>query len=75
LETAAPNQTPLVEAQFSHPDYKWRGFHPFGEIHDPREVGTVFWAPLKSSLTSLQRREDIFFAGANWLGDDGGVWV
>lgn len=74
-QAASPGECAAVEAAFSHTDYCWRGFHPFGEINDPNEVGTAFWAPLKTSLTSLQRREDVFFAGTNWLGIDEGTWV
>jgi len=57
------------------PDLIWRGFHPFNEIRSAEEVATRFWAPLKESLTGMQRRLDIFFAGDNVYPDPGGVWV
>ena len=46
-------------------DYLWRGYHPFGEMTYLDDVIAKFWMPLKSSLTRLQRREDVFFAGKN----------
>ncbi|AUQ55319.1 ester cyclase [Phaeobacter inhibens] len=57
------------------PDYLWRGFHPFNEMTEAAEVARQFWAPLRKSLTSLQRREDIFFAGRNQMDDFQGIWV
>lgn len=74
-EAASANDMAEVEQRFAHDNYIWRGFHPFGEIRDPAEVGATFWQTLKTSLTNLQRREDIFFAGQNWLKEDGSVWV
>jgi predicted ester cyclase len=40
-----------------------------------KAVAETFWAPLLTSLTSLQRREDIFFAGLNEIDGFTGVWV
>ena len=51
-------------ARYTVDDYLWRGFHPFGELNQS-DVSNQFWQPLKTSLTSLQRRQDIFFAGRN----------
>jgi len=56
------------------PGYRWRGFHPFGELHGGEAVADRFWHPLKSALTGLRRRDDIFFAGRNGLAGEG-VWV
>ncbi len=75
LDAAAPEDVATVEASFASPSYMWRGFHPFGEIQDPLEVGGRFWAPLRHSLSSLQRRQDIFFAGTNELDGHASVWV
>ena len=55
--------------------YHWRGYHPFGEIFGAQEVADTFWAPLHKSLRHLQRREDIFFAGANHIDGGDSVWV
>jgi predicted ester cyclase len=54
--------------------YLWRGYHPFGEL-DRTRVVTDFWRPLRASLTSLQRRQDIFFAGQNEIDGGQSVWV
>ncbi|WP_293573789.1 ester cyclase [Phaeobacter sp.] len=64
-----------VMTAFSGSDFLWRGFHPFGLIDNPEAVANQFWAPLKQSLTSLQRREDVFFAAENSLDADRAVWV
>jgi len=57
------------------PNYLWRGFHPFGELHGAEAVAETFWKPFHNSFSSLQRREDIFFAGQNQMNDFSGVWV
>ena len=61
--------------EFCAPDFHWRGMYPFGELRGAQGVIDAFWAPLAAAFTSLQRREDIFFAGAN--DGDGGksVWT
>ncbi|MEM9522557.1 MAG: ester cyclase [Pseudomonadota bacterium] len=55
--------------------YVWRGFHPFNKLDSADQVARMFWLPLRQSLTAMQRRQDIFFAGLNSLNDDPGVWV
>ncbi len=62
-----------VLAAHTSPDWHWRGMHPFYERHGAADVAAAFWTPLLTSLTRLQRREDIFFAGENTVGS--GVWV
>lgn len=61
--------------RFTAPDYTWRGFHPFHELKTTEEAGRKFWDPLRKSLTSMQRRQDIFFAGLNEIDDQSSVWV
>ena len=61
-------------AEHLGPDTLWRGMHPFHEQTGPAAVAEVFWAPLLRSLTRMQRREDVFFAGDNTL-EAGGRWV
>ena len=56
-------------------DYLWRGFHPFNKIRGGEAVAAMFLDTLKTALTSMQRRMDIFFAGINRLEDDNSVWV
>ncbi|WP_371809001.1 ester cyclase [Ruegeria sp. HKCCD7255] len=57
------------------PDALWRGFHPFGELTGPDAPAEKFWTPLRLSLTRMQRRQDIFFAGRNELDGFTGTWV
>ena len=61
--------------QYVASDYLWRGYHPFGEMTSLADVIGQFWIPLKSSLTRLQRREDVFFAGKNVTDNNDGTWV
>ena len=75
LDGASATESADAMAGYVTEDYLWRGFHPFNELRGSEAVATAFWAPLKQSLTSLQRRLDIFMAGANGLADEGGVWV
>lgn len=56
-------------------NYFWRGFHPFDELRSAEEVATQFWQPLRSALTAMQRRQDVFFAGQNRVDGSDGVWV
>lgn len=67
----------LVDVMNDHCDANllWRGYFPFDEITDPKEVAIRFWAPLKNALTHMQRREDVFFAGRNQIDDFQSIWV
>ena len=75
LDQANGDEIISVIKEYTAADYRWRGFHPFYEINDQNQVSTDFWQPLKVSLTSMQRRLDIFFAGDNTLEGEPGVWV
>lgn len=75
LDGAAVQDLPGVMEQFCSADLLWRGFHPFDEIRTPRAVAEQFWMPLRQNLTRMQRRIDVFFAGANRFDDPGGIWV
>jgi len=55
-------------------DHKWLGYYPFYEYNGIRGLADEFWSPFKASITAMQRRQDVFFAGAN-VTDQGGVWV
>ncbi len=55
------------------PDYRWRGVHPFYELDGVSDVMRRFWLPLRKSITHLQRREDIFFAGDNVVPPEEGL--
>ena len=56
-------------------EYIWRGYHPFHEQTSGRAVAEVFWQPLRTALTSLQRRMDIFIAGRNEIDGFNSIWV
>jgi hypothetical protein len=56
-------------------DYFWRGMHPFYEQSGADAVANTFWLPLRKSLSSLQRREDVFMAGCNDADQGASVWV
>lgn len=75
LDASEPARIEQAMTSFVAPDYMWRGFHPFGELTGAASVAEVFWKPLRTSLTRVQRRQDIFFAGENLLGGSEGVWV
>ncbi|MEN8683534.1 nuclear transport factor 2 family protein [Marivita sp.] len=75
LDAAVPTALDQVQDRFVAADYLWRGFHPFHEIRSAGAVAEAFWLPLKTALTSMQRRMDVFMAGQNTLEGHGGVWV
>lgn len=73
MKGATPETIEAVLAAHTTPDWHWRGMHPFYEQRGRANVARLFWGPLLASLTRLQRREDIFFAGENTVGE--GAWV
>ena len=73
LDGATAASVEGILAAHTSPDWQWRGVHPFYERTGAGAVAQAFWGPLVQSLTRLQRREDIFFAGENSVG--GGTWV
>lgn len=75
LDAAPTERIVAVEQSIAGDRYIWRGFHPFGIIDNPTEVAERFWIPLRTSLTRMQRRLDIFFAGTNELDSHQTVWV
>ncbi len=75
LDGAAPEDVAAVVDRFVAADYLWRGYHPFNELESGAQVAQTFWRPLRTALTSLQRRMDIFLAGHNDLAGHEGVWV
>ena len=73
MEAANPATVAAVLQSYAAETYVWRGVHPFREQHGAAAAASVFWAPLLTSFTRLQRRQDIFIAGTNEL--DGEQWV
>lgn len=75
IDTAGCDAAAAEIAAHVSTDYLWRGMHPFNIRKGAVAVAEVFWTPLKTSLTSLTRREDIFMAGRNQMDDSQSVWV
>lgn len=75
LDAASPDRIAAVLSEAVAPETLWRGFHPFGEMTGPHEVAERFWQPLRQSLTRMQRRQDIFFAGRNEIDSFDSTWV
>jgi ketosteroid isomerase-like protein len=75
FDAAPDTELAAVLTAHSSDDYFWRGMHPFYEQTGAAAVAEVFWAPLRHSFTSLQRREDVFMAGSNFVDDGATIWV
>ena len=75
LEAAPTDASADTLARFTAPDYLWRGMHPFHEQSGVGAVANTYWDPLKTAMGPLQRRPDIFFAGANQIDDWQSLWV
>jgi predicted ester cyclase len=75
LDNADSESVAEVMGQIVANDYLWRGFHPFNEMTKADQVAKTFWAPLKSALTRLQRRQDVFMAGKNEIDGFQSTWV
>lgn len=65
LRTAVSGEYQSVLSRHYAPDITWRAFHPFNEISSSSDIAHTFWEPFCHSLSHLQRREDVFFAGTN----------
>jgi len=73
LEAASARDVGGVLNRFTSSDYQFSGVHPFNEIDGADAVAGTVWKPLWSAFTTMQRRQDIFMAGAN--NEDGTEWV
>ena len=56
-------------------DYIWRGYHPFNELSNAKDVSEIFWQPFRYAFKNMQRRMDIFMAGKNEIDGFESVWV
>jgi ketosteroid isomerase-like protein len=72
---ATPDTAATALARHTAPGWEWRGMHPWHERHGAGAVAAAFWQPYLAAFSSVRRREDIFFAGANQIDGFGSVWV
>lgn len=75
LDRADVSALPDILNTYCHEDLIWRGFHPYDLINGPEAVANGFWRDIKTSLTMMQRRLDMFIAGDNFIDDGATVWV
>ena len=75
FDSATESELISVLKKHTTEDYHWRGMHPFYEQYGAEAVIETFWKPLKKSFSPIQRREDMFFAGANDCDDGKTQWV
>ncbi len=75
FDTASNSDLINVLKQYTTADYHWRGMHPFYEQNGAEAVAETFWKPLRESFSPIQRREDMFFAGANDCDKGKTQWV
>lgn len=73
MEAATPQTVAGVLRDFTSEDYLWRGVYPFREQQGSQATADVFWSPLMTSLSRMQRRQDIFIGGTNEI--SGEQWV
>ena len=74
IARATPETVATALAANTSTDWHWRGLHPFHEQTGAAAVAQTYWAPFLTAMTSVQRRQDVFFAGRN-TDDDDDVWV
>ncbi|MEO9803127.1 MAG: ester cyclase [Reichenbachiella sp.] len=75
FDTASQDQMKSVLAEHTASDYCWRGMHPFYEQIGAEAMVDTFWRPFRNAFAPVQRREDIFFAGANECDNGATQWV
>ena len=47
LDSVTENNISKVMEKYLDDHYIWRGFHPFNELSDAKEVSEIFWQPLR----------------------------
>ncbi|MGC1494623.1 MAG: nuclear transport factor 2 family protein [Sulfitobacter sp.] len=75
LAEATPDTVSDILAQRVADDYLWRGVHPFNIQTGAKGAASAFWQPFLTSMTAVQRREDIFFASLNEIDGYASVWT
>ncbi len=75
FDNATDSKLENILKKYTTQNYHWRGVHPFYELFTQKEVINNFWKPIRKSFSPIQRREDIFFAGANDCDNGNSIWV
>ena len=75
LDSTPPGKAGNVIRNYSAPDYRWRGMHPFNELEGADAVADIFWEPFRLAFSPIQRRPDVFIAGTNDIEPVAGNWV
>jgi len=75
IENAEDGDLGETIAQFTTPDYHWRGSRPFYEQANIASLCENFWLPLRSAIAPLRRQEQIFFAGPNDVDGGQSLWT
>jgi hypothetical protein len=73
FDAASPGALAKTLSRHITADYRFRGVHPFNELTGSDAVADQVWIPIRRALAPLQRRQDVFMAGASEI--DGQVWV
>lgn len=73
FENAAAEGIEEVISRYGVENLRFRGVHPFNEIQDAGGIAEKVWRPLREAFPRMQRRQEIFMAGPNWI--DGTMWV
>ena len=75
LASAKLEEIPEVCASYVSDTCLWQSYYPFEDQIGGKELAYNFWVPFMKSFKRVQRRQDIFFAGKNELGNEESVWV
>ena len=75
LDRCNDNALEAVLERYYASNHIWKGFHPFNEKQGARVVACTFWTPLRRAFKHMQRREDVFMAGANEVDGFSSNWV
>ena len=73
LENSSVDELPDALGEILCGDYTLRSVYPFREITGAENTVKNVWAPMKTALSHMQRRQDIFIAGDNEFSDE--IWV
>ena len=73
LESAAIDDVQTVLEAYCAPQYQCYVSYPWRKVDSIADMADSVWKPVRQSLQSLQRRQDVFFAGINAA--DQSTWV